>query len=151
MPTGWQRRASDATSTRLIVSLSLNAREVLPGGIRVGFYTNEGPRPGVTRTRDRLFLDDGAEFGGEWTSLTGLTPEVLALHSWGPRDATLYVDSQFGSMSIVGHSQLSKRAGWPGLPKYSPAAIGISGFGINDVTIAPYGAALGRVCRCRAP
>ena len=30
----------------------------------MGFYTNEGPRPG-------LFLDDGAEFGGEWTSLTG--------------------------------------------------------------------------------
>ena len=94
----------------------------------------------------RMFLGGFAAFGGSYSGIdadTSLTAQHRALHDWAIRDATLAVDSQYGSMSIVGHTQTSKRTGWPGLPTYTPAGIGVAGFSINDVTSGTLGQSWG--------
>lgn len=108
------------------------------------YWVDQGAmNPAVYRLPERLFLDDGALYRGAWNptspEVDGLTLEAFILHNWGPRDASIYVDSRYGAMAIVGHSQASKRTGWPGLPTYTPAAIGVSGFSINDVTSGTLG------------
>jgi hypothetical protein len=75
-----------------------------------------------------------------------LTAEEIVLHSWATRDSEMAVSSKIGSMAVVGSSQASRRSalgGWPALPSFTPAAIGVSGFAINDVTTGTLGAAWG--------
>lgn len=108
---------------------------VRAGASPTGFWgVEDGAR--AHRLADRVFVDLAHKFGGEWegyAGMTGLDATAKALHNWGPRDASLYVDSSVGAMSIVGHSQASKASAWPGSPTFVPASIGVSGFAINDV------------------
>lgn len=100
------------------------------------FSINQSPQPRIHRIADRVFIDNGINFNGGFhiagSSVNGLDPLADALHAWGPRDASLYVDSSVASMAIVGHSQSSKYAGWPASPGSIPSTIGVSGFAIND-------------------
>lgn len=90
----------------------------------------------VFRNGGRQFLGDAAGFNGVWGNYddyTGLSPLTRGLHNWGPRDSQLFIDSSWGALTIVGSSQASKGANWPGHPSFVPASIPVSGFCIVDV------------------
>lgn len=93
-------------------------------------------RPEIMRHGGRQFLGEGAVFNGVFGSFvdyTGLSDLTRALHNWAPRDSQMWIDSQWGAMTVVASSQASKAVNWPGSPTFTPASIGVSGFGINDV------------------
>jgi len=89
----------------------------------------------IYRFRDKVLVGDGAGYSGNFTgNASDYTnfPLPMRLHSWGLRDATFLSDSQFGGLSVVGHSQRSKDISWPSYPSSHAAAIGIAGFGVSD-------------------
>jgi hypothetical protein len=115
---------------------------ILVDGVPTGGYSRaEGAR--FIRLADRLMLGAAASYGGEWTvpsGMTGLNATARDLHSWAFRDGGLIYDDIAGSMAIVGHSQSSREGEWPGSPTFNPAAIGISGFAVNDAAAGFNGA-----------
>jgi hypothetical protein len=99
------------------------------------FTIDQDPLPNLHKMTDRLFLDGAATFNGQFVqaSMTGLSADAFALHNWGPRDASLFVDSSVAGMAIVGHSESNKYAGWSGTPLPAiPGSIGVAGFAINN-------------------
>lgn len=100
-----------------------------------GFSIDQATQPRIHKMADRLFLDGAATFNGQFLNgaMVGLSADTLALHSWGPRDASMFVDSSVAGMAIVGHAESNKFAGWSGtsLPAI-PSSIGVSGFAINN-------------------
>ncbi|RDJ20445.1 hypothetical protein DWF00_04570 [Bosea caraganae] len=110
------------------------------------FWSDQGAQdPVIFKFPERVFIDKGVAFNGAFAdvNMVGQSPLAMALHSWAPRDASLYASSGKGAMAIVGHTQTSDRTGWPALPTYTPAAIGVSGFSINDVTTGTLGQSWG--------
>jgi hypothetical protein len=107
------------------------------------FFASAAPTVGYSgeffRNGGRTYLGDWSVFNGAfggYFDYTGLSPLTRALHNWAPREATLGVDSHWGSMAIVGHSLASKRANWPAAAtSFQPATIGVSGFAINDMPV----------------
>lgn len=99
------------------------------------FSTDQTPQPRIHRMADRLFLDGAVSFNGQFldANITGLSADAKALHSWGPRDASLFVDSSVAGIAIVGHSESKKHAGWAGTGLGAvPASTGVAGFAINN-------------------
>jgi len=87
----------------------------------------------IHRMAERVFISKGASFGGQWdntANMTGLSDGMKAFHPWGPRDATLWVDSNVGAMAIVGHAESANAVNYPGSPSYQPVSIGVSGFSL---------------------
>jgi hypothetical protein len=104
--------------------------------IRNGAAPEGNVNDDALRNGGRTWLGDWTTFNGDfggYDDLTGISPLTRALHNWAPREATVGVDSHWGSMTIVGSSQASKQVNWPafGTGPIAPS-IGVSGFAIND-------------------
>ncbi|RUW98806.1 hypothetical protein EOA35_22555, partial [Mesorhizobium sp. M8A.F.Ca.ET.023.01.1.1] len=98
------------------------------------FSTDQGA-PRIHRMTDRLFINDGVSFNGQFLSanIAGLSTDAHALHDWGPRDASVFVDSSVAGLAIVGHSESKKFAAWSGTAfAATPASAGVAGFSINN-------------------
>lgn len=126
-----------------VAALLLVAGSVFSQTASASFSSDQVPPANIHRMNDRLFLSDGTLYDGKWAvgASTGLTPEARIMHGWGAREAALWADHRYGSMTIVGHSQSSKAVlnGWQGIGLGTITSIGVSGFVINDATVATHG------------
>lgn len=108
---------------------------VQAGATPTGDFTQSGGAR-IHRFTDRVFIGDAAGFSGE-TNLAaqnGISQDVRKYHPWAPRDGGLIVESNDGSMAIVGLSETAKGVNFWAAPSAYPAAFGVSGLVINNAT-----------------
>jgi hypothetical protein len=98
------------------------------------FTLDQTPLPRIHKMADRLFLNGAATYNGQFldANIAGLSADAKALHSWGPRDASLFVDSSVAGLAIVGHSESKNYAGWSAAGTNIPSSAGVAGFAINN-------------------
>jgi hypothetical protein len=124
---------SGATVKATVSAVGTGAFAVDPGD--TGFWPDVTATTKINRIRDRVFVNDGAAFTGNFSgSQGGFIPTNADGHPWAIRDAALLAASDQGLMQIVGYVSNENQVAAVGQPDES---IGVSGFCIGNNATLP--------------
>ena len=100
-----------------------------------GFWPDVTATTKIQRVRDRMFLNDGASFTGNFSGTQdGFVPTSTEGANWASRDSSMFVAQDSGLMAVTGFVSNTNIDTAVGMPDES---IGVSGFAIGNKANRP--------------